>query len=284
YILTAVDLYLALKESLLDALVGGSSLASATWNRKKTMLDTITRYRFLLSTALGDYFRFRHWQASKAERSPKMETIRDFCRNRLLPTDVVITFNYDWCLERALYEENRWQPWDGFGFSITPESPFGGVQPQPEKSSEITVLHLHGSAGWRVATNGSISLSSEFLSQLGISLHDSQSTSGANEVVLTEPSFLKGFQNNTILQLWHKAAARLQSADKVYIMGYSLPEADSAATTLFLSTCREKAAAGRVVVVNKNQKALMRFERVLPGCQTVTASIESWLGSAEQHN
>ncbi len=46
------------------------------------------------------------------------------------------------------------------------------------------------------------------------------------EVVLITPTYLKNYGNSFISQLWHKAQQKLQHAEQVVFVGYSLPEAD----------------------------------------------------------
>lgn len=276
YILTAMDLYLVLKEAIEKGMLEGSPLAAETWNRKGNMLEDISEHRSVVSKVLNKYFEFRHWQDAKPDFSSRRETIRRFCRDKLKRGDVIVTFNYDSTLERTLREDKRWQPWDGFGFDVQPESPFDDKERQKDKPSEVRILHLHGSVGWKVVSSGSVSLSNPFLSWLGEDSHDANWTPGPSEPVLIEPSFLKRFESDVVLEVWHMAARELHTADEVYVLGYSLPDADSAAAVLLITTCREKATKGGVVVVNRSNSVLLRFEKILPGCKRLQKTLEEW--------
>jgi hypothetical protein len=76
------------------------------------------------------------------------------------------------------------------------------------------------------------------------------------------------------VELWKKAGEVLRNANEVFIIGYSLPEADSAALTLLLTSCSRK----KVRVVNSNKGVNVRLNRLL--AQTVwkpEISFKKWL-------
>ena len=58
--------------------------------------------------------------------------------------DIVITFNYDLGIERALRTSNLWDIRTGYGFRVVPT----------ERRSHIEVLKLHGSTNWRALVAG----------------------------------------------------------------------------------------------------------------------------------
>jgi hypothetical protein len=55
------------------------------------------------------------------------------------PGDIVITFNYDLAIEKALQEAGLWRISTGYGFAIEDDEP----------PSSVEVLKLHGSMNWR---------------------------------------------------------------------------------------------------------------------------------------
>jgi hypothetical protein len=82
--------------------------------------------------------------------------------------------------------------------------------------------------------------------------------------VLLHPSFLKDYageenRNPVFIRIWRLAAEALRSADRVAIIGYSLPPADSAAWTLLLTNCD----AARTTVVNPDPSVMDRYRRLL---------------------
>jgi len=82
--------------------------------------------------------------------------------------------------------------------------------------------------------------------------------------MLLHPSFLKDFAgeengNPIFINMWRMAAEALRSANKVVIIGYSLPPADSAAWALLLANCD----ATKTTVVNPDQSVMNRYRRLL---------------------
>ncbi|GAA3857620.1 hypothetical protein [Celeribacter arenosi] len=70
--------------------------------------------------------------------------------NSLRPEDVILTFNWDTLMDRALMKATDWVPDSGYG--ITPHRLFrdGWVGPE-EKSSSNKLIKLHGSVNWLTA-------------------------------------------------------------------------------------------------------------------------------------
>jgi len=70
----------------------------------------------------------------------------------LSPDDVIVTFNWDTLMERALMETKHWRVDDGYG--VTPHSVFrdGWEKPAlPSSQSSFRILKLHGSTSWLTA-------------------------------------------------------------------------------------------------------------------------------------
>jgi len=65
--------------------------------------------------------------------------------------------------------------------------------------------------------------------------------------------------NPVFVRIWKIAAEALRSANRVVIVGYSLPPADSAAWTLLLANCD----ATRTTVVNPDPSVMRRYRRLL---------------------
>jgi len=156
--------------------------------------------------------------------------------------------------------------------------------------SSVTVLHLHGATGWyrrppfapgyqpkgsgaipiaalgAAPTETQISIDPEFLRGFGIfttvdaCLPDTIAVADQRHVVL-HPSFLKDYssEGSTLTRLWRLAAAALKNAERVFVVGYSLPKADAAAQTLLLTNC----SRGVVRVINLDGGTKLRLSRLL---------------------
>lgn len=212
---------------------------------------------------------------------------RPDCRNRrgylhrllaqLAPGDVVATFNWDTTIERTLAEQRRWHPVTGYGFEreLRVGRSEGVTTPLPHnvpRSSEITVLKLHGCFGWyRTSVAGGLYFgSSYFLDEFEFDGHRSSLVDPAepigppNASVLAYPSFLKQFGVVEMQKIWSLADATLQRADRVEVWGYSFPESDAAARTL-LNVLRARLDRREVTVAvhDPDSQARGRWEEFL---------------------
>lgn len=67
--------------------------------------------------------------------------------NRVFARDVLITFNWDTLLDRALYESGHWHPDDGYGVDFDGFID-GGWRDVKPTTSALKLLKLHGSTNW----------------------------------------------------------------------------------------------------------------------------------------
>jgi hypothetical protein len=182
---------------------------------------------------------------------------------RLKKKDSVITFNYDSCVERTLLTCGKWSPKDGFGFPVD----LVGKNADRLRESDIKILHLHGCTGWyktRAFHPGrTISLSRAFLEGLDlVGVVDSRLSEYPTDEqdILMHPTYLKTYEldgnaDTSLIEIWRLAADALSHADNVFVIGYSLPEADSAALALLLGACDSR----KIVIVNKDMAAARRL-------------------------
>lgn len=219
-----------------------------------------------LLEALTWYFAFRHMDDRKAPQSS-----RDYLRQLLNPLergDAVLTFNWDTLAERTLAEDGRWSPLNGYGFTrqLTRDLGPEGRVPIPNGRlplSDIVILKLHGSFGWRAAEKGMYLDAENFLRGFEwpnsgdlVALHDAaepEHYSPTNPVV-AYPSYLKRLSCPPLDLTWRTAASYLERAQYVEIVGYSLPTSDAAARSLFLPLA-EHVRGGRVRVVVRDQSS-----------------------------
>ncbi|MHB8526265.1 MAG: SIR2 family protein [Candidatus Acidiferrales bacterium] len=194
-------------------------------------------------------------------RSRPAELYDIFAADVLAPGDVVITFNYDLALDRALKRSDKWSIGDGYGFAVN-IIPFG--------DSPCKLFKLHGSANWRgelfqgmrgFAQGNWEDLSlgqrpiidpSEF-EYLGYS--DTSDPEGHNGIARIEslimPTANKKFFNETSLgreweafwdSLWSQAGEALEISEEVHLIGYSIPEYDTRARELLATKINKRAA------------------------------------------
>jgi hypothetical protein len=193
-------------------------------------------------------------------RASPSRLYENLARNKVRSGDAVITFNYDLALERELKKAGLWEIGDGYGFPL-------GIETIP--SSSVRVFKLHGSANWlEILFNGMTGFFQYSSNPLGCrpiilpgefsffgypdNLRDPMlgSGSGGGCPAIIPPMFNKRFYENTSygrelerfwVTIWSSAEAALRSAEKLVMIGYSMPKADDKARELILKKTNRKA-------------------------------------------
>ena len=172
--------------------------------------------------------------------------------------DLVITFNYDLGVERALRAAGLWDIRTGYGFSIE-----AAEQPSP-----VGVVKLHGSTNWRALLFGGMT---GFFAGGGNSLGNRpvlffrpdleylgytdfvdprcvRLDSAASLPAMIMPALPKTFHFATTYGkewkefwdvLWWRAERAIANADELAIIGYSLPIADERARAMLLGSANK---------------------------------------------
>ncbi len=296
-IFTVLDLAESLTDqSLIDILraskEGADAVAAAQANHTKVASET-SEYQYkrrVLMWALEHFLEYRHHKDQEEFDSDQWKTLKGFGQ-LLHPGDTVITFNYDSAVERVLWNLHKWSPADGYGQRIVFQQSRCDQTMVALPNSEVTVLHLHGAVGWYrrrkirqnfQMTNGGpippeartpapmetkISVDPIVLRDFGIypAVDASMPDRPADEYqTLLRPSFLKDYTgeenySTVFTDIWRMAAEALRSANRIVIIGYSLPAADSAAWTLLTTNCD----SARTTVVNPAPVVMSRYRRLL---------------------
>jgi hypothetical protein len=175
---------------------------------------------------------------------PESDLLNRFI-GRIDPSDSIVTFNYDLVLESALFRQNRWNPADGYGIT------FDNVRPlsNGDSPSQVQVHKLHGSLNWEIDEYPpGLRLRSCYddLSEVfeGCSLWKykwprlDEPYQGAHHYMWMLPSFVKTFDQPQMYEVWRNATEAMRRSDEIVLIGYSLPEADSAAKVLFATATR----------------------------------------------
>jgi hypothetical protein len=296
-IFTVLDLAESLHDDSLIGLLraskkGADAVAAAEASHKNLTSETseYQHKRLILMWALENFFQDRHGTDHGKFESKEWGTLRRFAQ-LLQPGDTVVTFNYDSTVERVLLNLNKWSPSNGYGEHLTFQKTRHDNTCIPLGDSQIKVLHLHGAVGWyrksRVKRDfplragglipqeartpapieTDISIDPIVLRDFGIyaAVDASMPYRPPNEPqILLHPSFLKDYAgeengNRVFVRIWRMAAEALRSADRVVIIGYSLPPADSAAWTLLLANCD----AARTTIVNSDPSVMSRYRHLL---------------------
>lgn len=189
-----------------------------------------------------------------AERSVP-SAYKDFANRKVGADDLIVTFNYDTLLERELKKANKWEVGSGYGFEICPDR---------TPTSPIRVLKLHGSMNWwdlifGGATKGLGQASSVYGQRPALLPKDfeflgyddlcdpifPQSEKFSGSPCLIMPLRRKKFYLQTSFgkerepfwnNLWDQARAAVHTSKAVFILGYSMPDADERARHLLVES------------------------------------------------
>lgn len=202
-----------------------------------------------LEEAIRDYF-----DAIRSTPAPLYDRLARILR----PGDLVITFNYDLGVERALRAVGLWDIKTGYGFSIG----------NGEQRTPVEVLKLHGSTNWRALLFGGMT---GFFAGGGNSLGNrpvlffrpdleylgypdfidprcSRLDTAASLPAMIMPALPKHFHFATTYGeewkdfwdgLWWRAEHAIENADELAIIGYSLPLADQRARAMLLASANK---------------------------------------------
>lgn len=203
--------------------------------------------------------------------------------------DVLISFNYDLQLDAALERSRRWSPLDGYGieFSRFQDSKGKLLTPRLLRGSSWRLLKLHGSLNWFRMTGiyGHVwgqGWKAEFseehigrdvlveirsrstVSPLGII--DIDCWDGANnfhlDVNIIPPSLRKELSTQFV-RLWHQAKDSIIGAERIVVIGYSLPATDFGAEWLFRTAARLNKKSGVALeIANPDDSVGQRLARI----------------------
>ena len=251
----------------------------------ETFFSKASVARDRLRWCLVKYFEHKDCEGREEENE---EYIIDFCNKIVNQGDVFITFNYDALVERALYSLCRWSPSDGYGFEVDFKEieQWKGHKPAHLGKSEVKVLKLHGSVGWYIneSTNKLFLNWGRFLQSFIPGIRDASEPDYTPDQyehpVVIEPSFIKPIEQKELLGVWDEARSKLEEAKEVFIIGYSMPQADASAQNLIVHSLRANSYYPKVTVVDPDKEILDRYEELLGfKVEKQRYKVEDWVSS-----
>jgi hypothetical protein len=181
----------------------------------------------------------------------------------LEPGDEIISFNYDCVIDDSLKRNgnNKWNPRYGYGFYLGAKgSRLTGDKhwtPTDAATREKT-LHLpklHGSLHFQVS-------GTDNNSKVRLKQHPYTKKNGNLEFTIIPPEWHKAYDKGVFATLWKNAAAAINRAQHIIIIGYSLPVTDLHSTALFRTSVRPKRLKS-LIAVNPDPLARKRIRSVL---------------------
>jgi hypothetical protein len=304
YLFTTLDLAYWLFADTIARQTGPSGIYSRSFSATRVPPEIAYRREIqpylkahdVLLQGLWAYLRKKHHDDRVACDNENWKYLYQFADVELKRGDNVITLNYDSTLERVLLAREKWHPGRGYGFKVEFVRSRSDTTALDSKESPVIVLHLHGAVGWSQKAftfkdqtepglitkclEEPIWLDSEFLEDLGFDAVDTwaQAPSPYTDHLLLYPSFLKspGGEpgSHALTGLWKAAAKALRDAEMVFIIGYSLPAADTATAALLVGNCDRQ----KVEVVDPSKatharlRGLLRLER-----RAAPETFKNWL-------
>ena len=170
----------------------------------------------------------------------------------------IITFNYDLVFDKLILDR-----YDAVDYGL----PRANVYVKPRSLdiwSGIRMLKLHGSLNWtRCDSCGRIDVFQKSRAHLERRKGCTSGCRGYRNPVIVPPVRDKERFLGSGNPIWKKALEELQEADKVVLIGYSVPEADAAARALLAQTLGRDNPDAEVVIINSNPDALCTAEQRL---------------------
>lgn len=177
--------------------------------------------------------------------------------------DEIISFNYDCVIDDTLKANGnrKWNARYGYGFELGArgsrlrgDSYWQPAEPS-DKANSIKLYKLHGSLHFKVQKAGnfqSVTLKQRPYTRQG----------GDLKFSIIPPESHKAYDKEPFARLWRDAAAAINRATQIVVIGYSLPATDLHSTALFRTSVK-KGGLKTVVVVNPDQAARKRCRSIL---------------------
>lgn len=230
--------------------------------RKRDLEEKTKRLTQAIAVVLEDALTGK--QHGHSSHKPRMCSYhRKFVEETLKPGDDIITFNYDCVLDYSLatYGSNKWNARFGYGFDLGPRGKFlsGDTHWQPkEPATRATTAHvykLHGSLHFYVTAKNN----HEY-----VKLKERPYTKqhGTMRFTIIPPEWSKPYDTGVFARLWKLAAAAINRAEHIAIVGYSLPPTDLH-TTALLRTAIKTGQLKALLIANPDSAARKRTRTIL---------------------
>lgn len=173
--------------------------------------------------------------------------------------DVFITFNWDLMLEMVLWYLRKWNFVDGWGIPKNADDFFDEFHADNylREKSRVKVYKLHGSINWayddlkqEIYFGELPEYFSKYYGLFSERQHSFLRAQANRGAAIIEPSYMKTYRNKQLLSIWNLAFDSIRKAKEIFIVGYSLPEADSATKMFFFNAFKLNRSCNDIIVVN----------------------------------
>lgn len=186
----------------------------------------------------GEYDKNGKLKGAKSDKHAKII-------NSLVKGDSIITFNYDLVIEESVEDAHLWNPKYGYGVKKTTgldgawARGWYGHRDQVMDDileSRLQLFKLHGSINWTIHKyNKSIQLK-----PYPYHVERYKGAPRTESTAILAPGWMKEVDEKPYASLWREARRRLTECKTIVIVGYSLPETDFFARSLFSEVVRSR--------------------------------------------
>jgi hypothetical protein len=171
--------------------------------------------------------------------------------------DSVLSFNYDCIMDNALRVGggSRWDPSRGYGFEVLEGAEYwrpGAVRGR-KTATPIQLLKMHGSVNWDIRNDG------VHLERRDIAAKDLRGR-------VIAPTLNKVLAEKPFSDVWKCARRAVRGARAIVAIGYSVPQADFFARSLFkeeTASRHEKEKIEILVLANPDGESRRRFYHLI---------------------
>ncbi len=223
------------------------------WEKRQKQLEELIRRVYVHTTA----------DLSQRPPAPKASAPHREILKKLKPGCTIITFNYDMLIEESFENAKLWNPKDGYGTAVHGTT-LSWCKNWLDKRkyikgtrSSVSLLKLHGSLGWTIYKNRQIRLKPRpFTVRKGKS----------EQISVLPPGWNKRIHTNPYRIFWREARLKMERCRSLMIVGYSLPETDLLAKSLFAEVVRSRTSRNQhlkqLILVDPSQSVRERFIRL----------------------
>lgn len=180
----------------------------------------------------------------------------------LQPGDEIITFNYDCVIDDSLRRKGsgKWNARYGYSFDLGARGSLlkGDKYWQPTKPASkdetVKLYKLHGSLHFDIKSQDEAP---------SVKLKERPYTRqrGDMRFSIIPPEWHKAYDKGAFAKLWKNAAAAINRARHIVVVGYSLPATDLHSTALFRTSVKASSIKS-LVVVNPDQESRKRCRTI----------------------
>jgi NAD-dependent SIR2 family protein deacetylase len=202
----------------------------------------LTRFRVLLNRALAELLQQYEYSAEQEKTIAFRQQFINSIKQQYLDSNItIITTNYDMVIDWAFVDEALKNQVD-YGVPYREVNNSTIIQPPAADDLRLKYYKLHGSINWLTCSlcgyyyinpGGSI-VHQEFRDETDVNNTCICNNNMRLKSVLVAPSIVRDIRDSNLLQIWKGALEAIRTADKIIMIGYSMPAEDLAIKSIIL--------------------------------------------------